>query len=206
MIDHVLAPWACGPAPSWDKNTIAAVCAEDQNVDLPQDSRTYSYEDFLGLNFKVVRGADAATSTMRRTNIWKDKSEDSDYMKQLVAGGEDLTIVGIVQPKADASAADVSGIASPCRPDAACSSRRPRPAPSFSSRLADPTTNVLTGEPFGGMREGSGVNSLGISPRSSLWIPTPSNTRSPLIPAPWNFDLDGAFRPERRGVRRSPLS
>ena len=36
--------------------------------------------------------------------VWKDKSDNSAYMKKLVADGEDLTIVGIVQPAEGATA------------------------------------------------------------------------------------------------------
>ena len=38
--------------------------------------------------------------------VWKDKSDNSSYMKKLVKKGEDLTVVGIVQP--------VEGATAPC--------------------------------------------------------------------------------------------
>lgn len=91
-------------------------------------------------------------------------------MKQLVAGGEDLTIVGIVQPKADASAAMLSsGIAYP----AALTQHvieEAKTSAIVQQQMADPTTNVLTGEPFG---DSKGLVIRWIFPRSSLWYRRP---------------------------------
>lgn len=41
--------------------------------------------------------------------VWKDKTDNEDYMKSLVANGEDLTVVGIVKPAEDAKASSESG-------------------------------------------------------------------------------------------------
>ena len=52
---------------------------------------------------------------MYKRQIWKSKADDKDYMQQLVENGEDITIVGIVQPDYTASASMLtSGIAYPC--------------------------------------------------------------------------------------------
>ena len=37
--------------------------------------------------------------------VWTDKTDDDAYMRRLVENGEDLTIVGIVQPAQDANGA-----------------------------------------------------------------------------------------------------
>ena len=70
-------------------------------------------------------------------------------MQQLVENGEDITIVGIVQPDYTASASMLtSGIAYPASltekvmEDAADSDI-------VKQQMADPATNVLTGESFG---------------------------------------------------------
>ena len=63
----------------------------------------------MGLKFKLVNSAD--TYVYDDTyDIWKSKADDKDYMQQLVENGEDITIVGIVQPDYTASA--------PCSPPA----------------------------------------------------------------------------------------
>ena len=85
--------------------------AQNQNVDVPSDFRTYSYDELMGLKFKLVNSAD--TYVYDDTyGIWKSKADDKDYMQQLVENGEDITIVGIVQPDYTASASMLtSGIA-----------------------------------------------------------------------------------------------
>ena len=137
----------------------------------------------------MVRGADCYEYD-ETYNIWKDKSEDSDYMKQLVAGGEDLTIVGIVQPKADASAAMLSsGIAYP----AALTQHvieEAKTSAIVQQQMADPTTNVLTGEPFGDSK--GLVNSLDLSTIFSVDTDALKHAFS-IDPSALNFDLDGAF-------------
>ena len=91
--------------------------AQNQNVDVPSDFRTYSYDELMGLKFKLVNSAD--TYVYDDTyGIWKSKADDKDYMQQLVENGEDITIVGIVQPDYTASASMLtSGIAYPASPD-----------------------------------------------------------------------------------------
>ena len=121
--------------------------AQNQNITLPEDYGTYSYDDFLGKTFKVVSQADCY-SYDEAHGIWLDKSGDEDFMKNVVAGSTDLKIVGIVQPKADSSSAILpAGVAylhdlTNHVIDEAASSEIVR------QQLADPETNVLTGEPF----------------------------------------------------------
>ena len=122
--------------------------AQNQSVDVPSDFRTYSYDELMGLKFKLVNSAD--TYVYDETyKVWKSKADDKEYMRQLVENGEDITIVGIVQPDYTASASMLtSGIAYPASltekvmEDAADSDI-------VKQQMADPTTNVLTGESFG---------------------------------------------------------
>jgi len=121
--------------------------AQNQNITLPEDYGTYSYDDFLGKTFKVISQADCYTYD-KAHGIWLDKSGDEDFMKELVANATDLKIVGIVQPKAKASSAILpAGVAylhalTNHVIDEAADSEIVR------QQLADPEINVLTGEPF----------------------------------------------------------
>ena len=36
--------------------------------------------------------------------VWTDRSDDQSYVRELVENGEDLTVVGIVQPSEDGNA------------------------------------------------------------------------------------------------------
>ena len=77
--------------------------ARNEEVIVPKADDAYDYEDILGITFKRVNAADyyAYDATY---NVWKDKTKDRAYMQELVQKGEDLKLVGIVQPKEDATA------------------------------------------------------------------------------------------------------
>lgn len=80
---------------------------KEEEVTIPEMNNSYNYEDILGIQFKLVSAADYY-SYDSEYDLWKDKRDDKEYMKKLVQNGEDLEIVGIVQPKEDASAAMLS--------------------------------------------------------------------------------------------------
>ena len=63
----------------------------------------YSYEDMLGITFKLINSTDRYEYD-DEYKIWRDKSENTDYMKNVVENGEDLKIVGVIQPKEGATA------------------------------------------------------------------------------------------------------
>ena len=63
----------------------------------------YSYEDMLGITFKLINSSDRYEYD-DEYKIWRDKSENTDYMKNVVENGEDLKIVGVIQPKEGATA------------------------------------------------------------------------------------------------------
>ena len=74
--------------------------ANEESVDAPSDTLSFDYDDLMGVEFKLVN----ATSFYQYDSeygVWKDKSSDTEYMKNLVSSGETLKITGIVQPKAD---------------------------------------------------------------------------------------------------------
>src|SRR5699024_3755290 len=71
--------------------------AEEETVETPDDIRPYSYDEILGIQFKLVSSADCYEYDSEY-NVWTDKSGDEEYMEDLVSKGQDLTIVGIVNP------------------------------------------------------------------------------------------------------------
>ena len=162
--------------------------AQNQNVDVPSDFRTYSYDELMGLKFKLVNSAD--TYVYDDTyGIWKSKADDKDYMQQLVENGEDITIVGIVQPDYTASASMLtSGIAYPASltekvmKDAADSDI-------VKQQMADPATNVLTGESFG---KAESLRDFDLTSLFSIDTNALKNAFSFDADA-LDFDLNGAF-------------
>lgn len=81
--------------------------ANEEDVDVALKEDDYSYQDILNKTFKLVKSADYYEYD-EQYHVYKDKSNDQTYMNQLVQNGEDLKIVGIVQPKDDQTATMLS--------------------------------------------------------------------------------------------------
>lgn len=77
--------------------------SKNEQVIIPNTSQTYSYEDILGVQFKLINASDYYEYD-DHYQIYKDKTDDVKYMKNLINNGEDIKIVGIVQPNEKASA------------------------------------------------------------------------------------------------------
>ena len=146
ITDYAL--YALGLRDSAELDKMIQQFAQNQNVDVPTDFKTYRYSDFIGIQFKLVNAADRYLRDDDH-NAWVDKSDDKDFMKSLVTSSETLTVVGVVQPKEDASASMLSsGIAYPAALTqhviaAAADSQM------VQDQLASPAINVMNGEPFG---------------------------------------------------------
>lgn len=78
--------------------------SKEEEVVVPENTDRYDYADILHTKFKLVNSTDYYAYD-RTYDLWKDKTDDTAYMKNLVKDGEDLEIVGIVKPKEDATAA-----------------------------------------------------------------------------------------------------
>ena len=81
--------------------------SNEEEVDVTLQNDEYSYQDLLNKTFKLVNTSDYYQYD-QQYQIWKDKTDDQEYMKNLVQNGEDIHIVGIVQPKDDSSATMLS--------------------------------------------------------------------------------------------------
>ena len=76
--------------------------SNEERVEPPTDMGSYSYEDILGKTFKLVNNSDCYEYD-KEYKIWRDKTDNTKYMKKIVENGEDIKIVGIVQPKEGAT-------------------------------------------------------------------------------------------------------
>lgn len=59
------------------------------------ESESYSYDDLLNYKFKILLNTDYYKKS---GNAWQDKSNDDEYMKNVVENAEEITIVGIIKP------------------------------------------------------------------------------------------------------------
>lgn len=120
----------------------------EEDITVPDDMGSYDYDDIIGINFKLVNSADYYAYDSQY-QVWTDKSGDHDYVKGLVENGEDLTIVGVVQPSEDANASALS--AGICYPASLTKhmSEYAEDTEIVKQQLSDPSVNVFTGEAFG---------------------------------------------------------
>lgn len=104
--------------------------------------------DDMVQKFKLVNSTDYYEYD-EEYKVWKDKSDNSSYMKKLVKNGEDLTIVGIVQPVEGATASMLT--AGICYTPELTKHVIEKAASSeiVKQQLADEKINVFTGEEFG---------------------------------------------------------
>ena len=185
ITDYAL--YALGLRDSAELDKMIQQFAQNQNVDVPTDFKTYRYSDFIGIQFKLINAADRYLRDDDH-NAWVDKSDDKDFMKSLVASSETLTVVGVVQPKEDASASMLSsGIAYPAALTqhviaAAADSQM------VKDQLASPAINVMNGEPFG-------TEDASAFDMSSLFRIDTDRLKSAFQfdTSKLNFDLSGAF-------------
>ena len=77
---------------------ILDAVADDKTVETSDKLETFDYDDFLGIKLKLVNVSDYYVYD-NDFSVWKDKSDNDKYIKNLVKDGEDLEVVGVVQPK-----------------------------------------------------------------------------------------------------------
>ena len=120
----------------------------EEAVETPENEGPYTYDEILGKKFKLVNSTDYYEYD-EEYKVWKDKSDNSSYMKKLVKNGEVLTIVGIVQPVEGATASMLT--AGICYTPELTKHVIEKAASSEigEQQLADEKINVCTGEEFG---------------------------------------------------------
>ncbi len=79
-----------------------------QNGETVEESETtsYTYDELLNLSFKLVLNSDYYE---KENGLWIDKSEDEDYMKELLNNCENINVVGIIKQNEQSVATGMSG-------------------------------------------------------------------------------------------------
>ena len=146
MSDFML--YTLGLRDSEELSTMVDQFVAEEDVAVPDDITDPTYDEILNVKFKLVNACDyyQYDSTY---DVWRDKTDNESYMRDLINNGEDLSIVGIVQPKENANASMLSaGINYPASLtdhviDVAAQSQI------VKDQLADSSIDVFTGKPFG---------------------------------------------------------
>lgn len=133
--------------------------ADEEEVTAPTDITDPTYDEILNVTFKLVNAADYYEYDSGY-NVWRDKTDNESYMRDLINNGEDVKIVGIVQPKEDANASMLSaGINYPASMTDHVIEQAAQ-SEIVQDQLSDSSINVFTGEPFGEEDQGNSSFSM----------------------------------------------
>lgn len=133
--------------------------ADEEEVTAPTDITDPTYDEILNVTFKLVNAADYYEYDSGY-NVWRDKTDNESYMHDLINNGEDVKIVGIVQPKEDANASMLSaGINYPASMTDHVIEQAAQ-SEIVQDQLSDSSINVFTGEPFGEEDQGNSSFSM----------------------------------------------
>lgn len=128
-------------------DTMIQQFAKEEDVTVPSGTDGYSYDDILGVEFKLVDASDCYEFDATY-NVYKDKKDDQNYMKNLIEKGETLKIVGIAQPNEDANAMMLrTGIGYPASLTDYVIEKATN-SPITIKQLENPTVDVFTGNAF----------------------------------------------------------
>lgn len=120
---------------------------DEESIQTPDSFDAYSYNDLMGITFKLVNSADYYQYDSQY-HIWRDKTDNEDYMESLVKNGEDLKVVGVVQPAQGANGAALSaGIGYPTSLTRHVA-KEAKKSSIVRQQLAHRDTDVFTDEPF----------------------------------------------------------
>lgn len=142
-------------------SSTAEAAATPSATATPGASRTYTYADLIGRGFTLVAAADRYEWDASY-KVWTERSDDEDFMRDAIAKGEELRIVGIVQPKEKDEVGVLSGIGylpsltQEVMDTAAASTI-------VKDQLADPDRDVFTGKTFAERAAGSTGDELDLS-------------------------------------------
>ncbi len=205
MSDFML--YTMGLRDSSELDIMVEQFVDGEEIETPEDIGTYTYDDVLGITFKLVSAADYYEYDSQY-GVWKDKTDNTEYMKNLVAAGEDITIVGVVKP---ADGASISVLSTGLYYSASLVYHVAEVAEQseiVQAQLANPDINVLTGEAFGDDSEERGfdMRSLFSIDDDALAEAFDFDTDALTGSFSDSFDLSDAFSFDLDGLDLSDLS
>ncbi|MFR8537107.1 MAG: ATP-binding cassette domain-containing protein [Lacrimispora saccharolytica] len=121
---------------------------DEEEVDTPDNIGSYTYEDILGTTFKVVNRADYYQYDSQY-QVWTDKTDSDEYMKELVQNGEDLKVVGVVQSAEDANAVSLTTGIGYTKDLSRHVAEEAENSEIVQQQLQNPDVDVFTNEAFG---------------------------------------------------------
>ncbi len=155
VTDGVL--YACGLRDNSELDNLVTALISGESVSQVDDMGIFQYEDFLNVSFKVTNAGELY-SYDQDNNVWIDRSDDEEYLNEVLEKSRDLKIAGVVQEKADSEEGVLSSgiyysseLVSAIMEDAANSDI-------VKEQLKNPDINVFTGVAFGENKDTEDMN------------------------------------------------
>ena len=145
-LDALMESYAAGQAP--------------EDIEGLAEERTYSYADIVGRTFSRVPASQRYTYD-ETYGVWTDRSDDTDYMRGLVAEGQRLTVVGVVRANDDSALLSQGLFYTPALTQQVIAEAADSPI--VRDQIARPDTDVFTGRSFADLASGEGATSFDMS-------------------------------------------
>ena len=124
---------------------------QNEGVKLKNSAATWAPQQILGAKFKLVNVPDLYKYDAKY-KVWSARDNDAAALKQIVAAGTDLKIVGIVKPTSSGGGFGQSSLLSPGIYYTGALTQqviaKAAASPIVKQQLADPKRNVFTGKTF----------------------------------------------------------
>ena len=109
---------------------------------------SYSFDEILDMTFKLVLSCDYYDYNAKN-GTWTDKHEDENYMREQIADGTEIKIVGIIRPSEDAVSTSMTGAIGYTSSLTQYAIEQTNKSAVVKKQLANPTVDVFTGIKFG---------------------------------------------------------
>lgn len=124
---------------------------QNEGVKLKNSAATWAPQQILGAKFKLVNVPDLYKYDAKY-KVWSARDNDPAVLKQIVAAGTDLKVVGIVKPASSGGGFGQSSVLSPGIYYTGALTQqviaKAAASPIVKQQLADPKRNVFTGKTF----------------------------------------------------------
>lgn len=107
--------------------------------------KSYSDKELLGLTFRLVLNSNLYKNV---NGLWVDQSDDSDYLKSLVASSPEVKVVGIIKPADSTVSKQTMGGVYYTKAMEQYVSEKTQNSAIVQAQKAHPDINVFTGQPF----------------------------------------------------------
>lgn len=141
-----LALYAMGLLDPADLDEMVQRILDEEEVEPTAPPRRFSYEQLLGVSFKVVNPADYHVYD-EDFDVWTDRSTDRSHLTGVVRDATQMKVVGVARPSDDGTNTLSPGIYyTPALVDHLMAASAEEPI--VRQQLAEPTVDVFTGRAF----------------------------------------------------------